>query len=75
VTKHEGGEGGGTTKFLCKHEFHQGKHYTSSYTRVRRHLCGVLKSDKNKGGIGISICPKLSKEERQKYIKIEKVAQ
>jgi hypothetical protein len=42
---------------------------------VRRHLCGVLESDDNKGDIGISICPKLSKEEREKYIKIEEVAQ
>jgi hypothetical protein len=31
---------------------------------VRRHLCGVMESDENK-----------SKEERQKYIKIEEVAQ
>jgi hypothetical protein len=42
---------------------------------VRRYLCGALESDENKGAIGISILPKVSKEERQKYIKIEDVAQ
>jgi hypothetical protein len=57
------------------HDCHQGKPYTNSYTRVRRHLCGVLESNENNGGIGISIFPKVSKEERQKYIKIEDVAQ
>jgi hypothetical protein len=75
VTKLEGGRGGGTTKFVCQHDCHQGKPYTGSYTRVRRHLCGVMESDDNKGAIGISIFPKISKEERQKYIKIEEVAQ
>jgi hypothetical protein len=69
------GKGGGTTKFLCHYDCHQGKPYTGSYTCVRRHLCGVLESDDNKGAIGISIFPKISKEERQKYIKIEEVAQ
>jgi hypothetical protein len=42
---------------------------------VRRHLCGVMDSDDKKGAIGITIFPKISKEERQKYIKIEEVAQ
>jgi hypothetical protein len=67
--------GGGTTKFVCQHDCHQGKPYTGSYKRARRHLCGVMESDDNKGAIGISICPKISKKERQKYIKIEEVAQ
>jgi hypothetical protein len=49
------------------------KPYTNSYTHVRRHLCGVMESDDNKRAIGISILPKESKEERQKYIKIEEV--
>jgi hypothetical protein len=30
-----------------------------------------MEGDDNKGGIGISVIPKISKEERQKYIKIE----
>jgi hypothetical protein len=75
ATKLEDGRGGGTTKFLCPRNCHKGKAYTSSYTRVRRHLCGVMESDYNKGSIGINVCPNISMEERQKYIKIEKVAQ
>jgi hypothetical protein len=59
----------------CHRDCHQGKPYTNSYTRVTRHLCGVMESDDNKGAIGISVFPKISKEERQKYIKIENVAQ
>ena len=42
VTKLQGGKGGGTTKFFCKQDCHQGKRYASSYTHVRRNLCGVL---------------------------------
>jgi hypothetical protein len=42
---------------------------------VRKHLFGVMESDDNKGAIGISVFPKISKEERQKYIKIEEAAQ
>jgi hypothetical protein len=61
VTKLEGGKGGGTTNFLCCHDFHQGKPYTSSYIGVRRHLWGVMESDDNKGGIGISVFPIISK--------------
>jgi hypothetical protein len=75
VTKVEEGRGGGTTKFFCPHDCHEGKPFTSSYTRVRRHLCGVMDSNDRKGAIGITVCPKISKEERQKYIKIEGVAQ
>ena len=47
VTKLEDGRGGGTTKFLCPHNFHKEKPYTSSYTRVKRHLCGVMETDYN----------------------------
>ena len=75
VTKLEEGRGGGTTKFLCPHNFHKGKPYTSSYTCVRRHLCGVMESDDNKGSLGINVCPNISKEQRQIYIKIEEAAQ
>ena len=75
VTKLEGGKGVEPLKFLCKHDCHQGKPHTSSYTHVRRHFCGVLESDENKGAIGISIFPKISMEERQKYIKIEEDAE
>ena len=34
-----------------------------------------MDSDDKKGAIWITICPKIFKEERQKYIKIEEVAQ
>jgi hypothetical protein len=75
VTKLEDGRGCGTTKFLCSHNWHKGKPYTGSYTLVRRHLCGVMESDYNKVSIGINVCPNISMEERQKYIKIEEAAQ
>jgi hypothetical protein len=75
VTKVEEGKGGGTVKFFCPHDCHNGKPFAGSYTRVRRHLCGVMDSDDRKGAIGITIFPKVSKEERQKYIKIEEAAQ
>jgi hypothetical protein len=71
----EEGLGGGTTKFSCPHGCRPGKPYSGSYTRVRRHLCGVLDSDDNRGSIGIAIFPKITQEERENYIKIEEVAQ
>jgi hypothetical protein len=74
VTKVEG-KGGGSIKFLCPHGCHDGKPYTGSYTRLRRHLCGAMESDDNKGSIGITVCPNISKEQREKYIKIKEVAQ
>jgi hypothetical protein len=75
VTKLEEGRGGGTTKILCPHGCHPRKPYSGSYTHVRRHLCGVLDSDDNRGSIGIAIFPKITQEERENYIKIEEVAQ
>jgi hypothetical protein len=75
VTKLEEGRGGGTIKFLCPHGCHPGKPYSGSYTRVRRHLCGVLNNDDNRGSIGIAICPKITQEQRENYIKIEEAAQ
>jgi hypothetical protein len=75
VTKLEEGRGGGTTKFLCPHNFHKEKPYFGSYTHERRHLCSVMERNNNKGSIGINVCPNISMEERQKYIKIEEVAQ
>jgi hypothetical protein len=75
VTKVEEGRGGGSIKFVCPHDCHDGKPYTGSYTRLRRHLCGVMESDDNKGSTGITVCPNISKEQRQKYIKIEEAAQ
>jgi hypothetical protein len=75
VTKLEAGRGGGTIKFLCPHDCHQGKPYTGSYTRVRRHLCGIMESDDNKGSLGINVFPNISKEQRQIYIKLEEAAQ
>ena len=74
VTKVEG-KGGVMVTFFCPHDCHNGKAFAGSYTRVRRHLCGVMDSDDMKGAIGITIFLKLSKEERQKYRKIEEAAQ
>jgi hypothetical protein len=62
VTKLEAGRGGGTIKILCSHDCHQGKPYTGSYTRVRRHLCGIIESDENKGFLDLNVCPNISKE-------------
>jgi len=75
VTKLEGGKGGGSYKFLCPHGCHGGKPYSGSYTRVRRHLCGVMDSDDRKGVVGIAIFPKVPAEQRRKYIQIEEVSQ
>ena len=75
VTKLEGGKGGGSYKCLCHHGCHGGKPFSGSYTRVRRHLCGVMESDEKKGDVGIAICPKVSAEQRRKYIQIEEAAQ
>jgi hypothetical protein len=75
VTKLEEGRGGGTTKFLCPHGCRPRKPYSGSYTRVRRHLCGALNNDDNRESIGIAICPKITQEQRENYIKIEEVAQ
>jgi hypothetical protein len=73
VTKLEGR--GGTTKFLCPHGCRLGKPYSGSYTRVRRHLCGALDSDDNRGSISIANCCKITQEERENYIKIEEATQ
>lgn len=75
VTKLEGGKGGGSYKFLCPHGCHGGKPFSGSYTRVRRHLCGVMDSDDKKGVVGIQICPNISSEHKRKYIQIEEAAQ
>ena len=48
VTKLDGGKGGGSYKFVCPHGCHGGKPYCGSYTRLRRHLCGVLDSDEKR---------------------------
>jgi hypothetical protein len=39
VTRLGGGEGGGTTKFICHHCHIE---YIGSYTCVRKHLCGTM---------------------------------
>jgi len=75
LTKLEGGKGGGSTKFLCHQDYHQGEPYTYLYTHVRKHLCGVMESVVNKRGIVISIYPKISEEERQKCVRIEEATQ
>jgi len=53
VTKLQGGKGGGSYKFLCLHGFHGGKPFSGSYTHVRRHLCGVMDNNEQKGVVGI----------------------
>ena len=45
-------------KFVCPHGCHGGKPYCGSYTRLRRHLCGVLDSDEKKGFCGGTNLPK-----------------
>jgi hypothetical protein len=40
-----GGKGGGTTKFTCHH---CQTTYKGSYTRVRKHLCGIMSLDGGK---------------------------
>ena len=75
VTKLDGGKGGGSYKFVCPHGCHGGKPYCGSYTRLRRHLCGVLDSDEKKGSVGVQVCPNISTEQRRKYIQIEMAAQ
>jgi hypothetical protein len=74
VTKVEEGKGAEIVELFCPHDCHNGKPFVGSYTRVR-HPCGLMDSDDKKGAIGITVCPKMSKEERQKYIKIEEFAQ
>jgi hypothetical protein len=69
VTKVEEGKGGGSIQFLCLHDFQDGKPYTGSYTRLRRHLCGVMESDDNKGSTRITVFPHISKEQREKIYK------
>jgi hypothetical protein len=75
VTKVDVGRGGVSIKFLCPHDCHEGKPYVGSYTRVMRHLFGIMESDDNKGSLGINVCPNISKEQTQTYIKIEEAAQ
>ena len=45
VTRLGGGRGARTTKFIC---LHCNKTYTSSYTHVRKHLCGIMPCDQGK---------------------------
>ena len=59
VTRLEGGRGGGTTKFTC---LHCNKTYTGSYTRVRKHLCGIMPCDQGKA-TGVKTCDKVSGKE------------
>jgi len=73
VTKVQDGRGGGTAKWICPHGCRP-KPYTGSYTRVRRHLCGVLDSDEKKGGLGVKVCTKMTQTEKENYIKIEEAA-
>jgi hypothetical protein len=75
VTKVEERRGGGSINFLCPHDCHDGKPYTGSYTHLSRNICDLMESDDNKGSIGITVIPKISKEQREKYINIEEAAQ
>ena len=71
VTKLSGGKGGGTGKFIC-HHCH--KDYTSSYTHVRKHLCGSMYWDEGKN-IGIKSCESIDSKNRLKYQREKEVAQ
>ena len=71
VTRLGGGRGRGTTKFTC---LHCNKTYTGSYTRVRKHLCGIMPCDQGKA-TGVKTCDKVSAKERNKYKMEEEAAQ
>jgi hypothetical protein len=71
VTRLGGGKGGGTTKFTC-HHCH--KEYTSSYTHVRKYLCGTMYWDESKS-IGVKTYVSVSPEDRLKYQREEEAAQ
>ena len=71
VTNLGGGRGGGTTKFTCPH---CGVTYTGSYTRVRKHLSGVMPWDENKT-IGVKICTQVPSSDKAKYKSKEEEAQ
>jgi hypothetical protein len=66
-----GGKGGGTIKFTC-HHCH--KTYTSSYTHVRKHLCGLMHCDEGKT-IGVKTCVEVSPKDRLKYQREEEATQ
>jgi len=72
VTRIGIGKGGGTIKFLCPHCDYT---YTGSYTRVRRHLCGIMPNDDPKKNPGIKTCDKVDSKERAKYRKEDEEAQ
>ena len=71
VTRLGGGSRGGTTKFTC---LHCNKTYTCSYTRVRKHLCGIMPCDQGKA-TGVKTCDKVAGKERNKYRMEEEAAQ
>lgn len=71
VTRLGGGVGGGTTKFRCPH---CNTTYTGSYTRVRKHLCGVMPWDEKKT-IGVKTCGAVPQKDRAKYKREEEQAQ
>jgi len=71
VTRLGGGRGGGTTKFTC---LHCNKTYTGSYTRVRKHLCGIMPCDQGKA-TRVKTCDKVPSKERNKYRMEEEAAQ
>ena len=70
VQKREGGKGGGTTKFICPH---CNKQYHGSYTRLRRHLCGIMPGDGTKN-LGIKVCTFVPAPQREIYRKEEGVS-
>ena len=67
VQRQEGGKGGGTTKFICPH---CNKQYHGSYTRLRRHLCGIMPGDGTKN-FGIKVCTYVPAPLREIYRKEE----
>jgi hypothetical protein len=71
VTRLGGGKGGGTTKFAC-HHCHTT--YTGSYTRVRKHLCGLMHWDEGKT-VGVKTCVQVPPKDRIQCQRGEKAAQ
>jgi transposase-like protein len=67
VTRHEGGEDCRTSRFTCP-DFNTT--YTGLYSYVRKHICGIMRSDEKKSkSIGVRTCDKVLAEDRKNYIK------
>jgi hypothetical protein len=69
VTKLGGGNGGGTTKFICSH-----CNNTGSYTRARKHLYWIMPSNES-NTIGVETCDQVPMKDKNIYKKEEEAAQ